>query len=48
MFGEEQILNTKVGKSQNPQFQTLEKTNSRIPKFENAQIKNFTDYKPKT
>ena len=48
MFGEEQIVNTNVGKSQNPQFQTLEKTNSRIPKFENTQIKNFTDYKPKT
>ena len=53
MFGKEQfltsdvwksnILNTNVWKSQNPQFQTLEETISRIPKFENAKIKNFTD-----
>ena len=48
MIGKAQILNTNVGKSQNPQFQTLEKTNSRILNFENAKIKNFTDYKPKT
>ena len=53
MFGKEQfltsdvwksnILNTNVWKRQNPQFQTLEETISRIPKFENAKIKNFTD-----
>jgi len=48
IVGKAQILNTNVGKSQNPQFQTLQKTNSRIPKFENAKIKTFTNYKPKT
>ena len=43
MFGKEQFLTSDVWKVKHPQYQCLEKPISRIPKFENAKIKNFID-----
>ena len=41
MFGKAKVQNSNVWKSQNPEFQCLEKPKSRIPTFGKAKFQNF-------
>ena len=47
MFGKAKLQNYNVWKSQNPEFQCLEKPKSRIPMFGKAKIQNFNVRKSK-